>query len=315
LVAIVVAVAVFATACGSGDDSDLDVVVEAPAGFEHLAQLSADTNIDIGELVELTDKLFQRGQVTLSKDEARCALEAVSEDVTLLTQALLVERTSELGFDGNASIAVAMIDCAPEAFVTTTKQGSVPLFADEVPDCIVDTLTPDDPTRYEALSGLFAFGNSNAVPVEQQSPLVDLLDACMPRAALAQVFTFGSNNNPALIQALDTDCVADTFAGESSEQLITAMVAGSGAGFNAADDDAVTALGQLFNCVSFTTMFVASAAANGVVVSEETIACLEPQLDELDMSVVLGSGESPPEVDLAFDECLTVEESEAIFDN
>ena len=306
-----VAIALVATACSSSDDSQAGPP-PPPAGFEHLADLVESTGIDTGELLELNSKLFERNGVTLTKAEEACALGKVAEDTNLLTGSLLVTDASELGFEGNASLAVALIDCAPDAFIQTSTVGADPMFADNVPECMVDVLDADNPARRDALVGLFALGNSLVVPVPQRPATVDLMNTCMSGTALAQVYAFGDTSNPFLVDALDTECVDDTFAGGRSRQLIEAIVAGSGNQLDIADDEVVATLGELYNCVSFTELFVAATAGSGIPISDETVACLEPRLQGLDMAEVLRTDISPPQVEEAFDECLTPEEADAV---
>lgn len=311
VVAALVAIALLAAACSSRDDSAAPPP-PAPVGFEHLAELVERTGIDIGELLELNSKLFERNGVSLTNAEEACALGQVADDTTLLTRSLLVTDASELGFEGNASLAIALIDCAPDAFIETSSRGADQIFVDNVPDCMLDVLDADNATRHDALVGLFALGNSLVIPVPQREATVELLSTCMSGTALAQLYAFGDTANPFLVESLDTQCVDDTFAAGRSRQLIEAIVAGSGNQLETADADAVATLGELYNCVSFTDLFVAAAAGSGVRISDETIACLEPRLQDLDMAEVLSTDISPPQVDAAFDECLTPEESDAV---
>lgn len=309
LVAVLVGLALIVGACSRDREG---VAADVPEGFEYLVELSQETNITVPGLLEIRDKLFERGETRLTEEQEVCALSALKPDPQLLLQAAVVRDASELGFEGNATASLALLDCAPQAFIEISGADSAPLFADDVPACMADFLDRSNPSRYEALVGLFAVGNASIVTADQQEPTIDLLATCMSAEALAQLFSFGSNSDPLMTRALDTDCVEDTFNEGRERELVAAMVIGSGAPFDTTDPEIATTLGQLFNCLSFTDVFVLGALDGGVLISDDTIACLTPRLDAIDMVDVLADG-APPETQQALDDCLTPQEAQALF--
>jgi len=175
-------------------------------------------------------------------------------------------------------------------------------------DCLNEQLTSG--TGGRLLVALSLLGQEQPVPEPLRPSFVDAMDSCLDAEAVADLMITGVEQDPMLAGAADRDCFVDSFEGSDSvraiwEQLASdptqpdlALLAAESLGVEAA-----------LTCISAGTMVVAAAAEAGVEISEDSIACIDEAVSDINPADF-----SEEEAGIAMFTCFTEDELAALFD-
>ncbi len=185
--------------------------------------------------------------------------------------------------------------------------------AGQAADCVGERVGDKaDPDRSQLLLGLVAIGEDRQPTPAQGDLLVDLMVECIDPGFMVDATLASVVDDPLIDAALDRACL-DTAIGNDAylEQFWGLFVANTNAEFEQLPpDQQALIVGPFFECVSFGTVIAASAAEDGVDLSEGTITCIDDAIDpaELVDAFLVGGAFDESEFVSAILPCLSLEE-------
>lgn len=261
------------------------------------------------DLNEAAERLAGEFDNELTGAEMACVFAALGDDEAL-AGSVLGSDFEDLPVDQQADLTIVMFECAPQA---TAASFSAALADDdgnglppEVGECLVTSMTTS-PERRDIIIGFVALGDESAVPAPSQAPLVDTMVTCFPGAALLEA---GAIDDPVFAQAVDMDCLATALDGEAMRPVWTALVTNPQADFDELDQASIEPMmNGMFSCMSFGRVIAAEAADDGVDLSDDTVACIDTELADLNFVEAMNDQAAQQQIGIAVLGCLTPEEA------
>lgn len=252
----------------------------------------------------------------LDPSEVACIVEALAGDDTLTELATNDTDFDALSVDQQADVMVAAFDCAPDAIAeefSSFAGDDDAALPPEVAECFVEAMSSDNPERRDVIIGFTSLGAERPVPEDSRESVVDTLVDCIDGDAMSQLLTDELLSDPDLAPAVDVDCVGGNFGGETMRPMWEALVDNPGADFDQLDAEQMgPLLDAIFGCISFGRVIAAEAAADGVDLSEDTIACIDVAMADIDIAKLIETGEGAEQIGGAMLGCLSPEELQAI---
>ncbi len=286
-------------AVGAGDLAD----IELPAGVspeQAEAMVATAVSGEVPPEVEdcVNSSLFTRPALFV-------AIVAAGDDAPL----------TSLSFDDQVAFSQLTIECAsPEllgSFVADGFAEGADLAAPpEMGPCFGQRFAEDDGALM--LVGMTAIEEQQPVDERSKGPLIDALTECVSGEVWATSVTGTLAADPTLAGAVDDSCIASAFDDpEVMRPFWAAFVENPDAEFEDLPPTVTTPVfGPLFDCVSIGAVFAAEAAANGITLSDESIACVDREASELGLFESFLAGEQPDDeaLGLILFECLSADE-------
>lgn len=253
----------------------------------------------------------------LDSDQLTCAIQRLAAEPDLLGRVLESADPLTMSIEDQADLAIIAFDCAPDAFaaefVDGFNEGSEVPIPLHVTECLVEAMGSDGVNRRDVVLGFAALGTNNAVPVGAQDAVIETMVTCLPGNVFADAVIAEALSDPGLAAALDLECLDTAFDGEVMRPLWSALVMNPAADFDSLPPAATgPMLEAMFSCVSFGRIIAASAAQDGVILSESSIGCIDEELVGFDILAAISADSPPREFQDALTDCLTPEELEAI---
>jgi hypothetical protein len=350
LLSTVAALCLIGTACGGGSDQATAVEDIAPTSEksgdgdgESSSLGQTDTEVDAGDGDGDGDgDDSATGQIGSSVDRQvagnldvafpptieACVVAAVAEDEVLLAGVLDASGFSDLPVDQQVTVVGLALDCADPGALSaymleTFNQDAAFVVPASVGDCLEAKMTGEN--RNEVLLGFIAMGQladgeGDGVPASARGPLIDTLTECFPGDVFADAVMVSAAEDPTLADAFDADCLSTAFDDPSvTAPLWTSVVDNPDLGFEEMDTTTQAAIvGPIAECISFGAAIAASAEADGVTLSDDSIACIDSELADADfLGQILASDGDTGQLDeesigLAILGCLTSAELESM---
>lgn len=276
---------------------------------------NADAEMPEGEDAEAVSSLISGD---IPADVEACVIVGAIGDPPLLAALITAgddAELSDLEFEDQLALFELAVECGgPDLTGQFISDG----FADgsgvdappEMVDCFVEKINRDEGALI--MAGMIALGDDVAPPEQTKGPLVDTLTNCVPASFLASTAVSELADDPTFVEATDTDCIDAAYADNSlTRPLWVALVDDPGSDFADLPPE-VTAevFSPLFGCISFGQVVAAEAAADGVVLSDGTISCIDDEFVELGFfdSILLGEEPDDAAIGAIVISCFTPEE-------
>ncbi len=291
-----------------GSDDPADPTGDEDGSDPDDAEEPAEPEVAVAEFVS--------GEVPLEAEQ--CVVKGVLETPGLLSAAVALGPESEftdLDQDHQLALLGLAVDCAgPELLGEFMAEGFSEGMNIETPDemaeCFADRIGGSEGSL--VLAGLAALGNDITPEPDLQVPVVDLLDDCVPGSLFADLMVSEFTTDPAMADAVDGGCISAAYATESSMRpMWEAMVDSPDLDFEDLPPDAFEAIiTPLLDCISFGTVIAAEAEGDGVVLSPETITCIDDEISGSGLIETFFTGVEPDDetLGLALLACMSPEE-------
>lgn len=264
------------------------------------------------DLDTAADRLVEQFDQELTGDEMACLFSALGDDAELAAAAM-GDRFDDLPIEQRADLTTVMFECAPEttaaSFSEALSGGAGTDLPPEISECLVDSMTTA-PDKRDIIIGFVALGDEQPVPEPSQAPLIETMVTCFPGSALIEAGASDMVADPVFEEAMDLECLGDRLDGETMRPIWTALVENPGADFEELEPESIEPMmNGMFSCMSFGRVIAAEAAADGVELSEETVACIDTDLAELDFFQAMNDPAAQQDIGLAVLGCLSPEEA------
>lgn len=291
------------------DDSETSDPVETAEALPEPQNADAPTADDIMAALEGRDGVGS----DLTDEEARCVARGLLDDDDLAARLGEVDDYTELSTDDQTTVAVVTFDCAPQALANEFSQSmnsdATGVFSDDVGACLVEAMGPDAANRRQVIEGFVTLGDDRALSGEIETPVVDTMVMCFPGSLFSGMIENEVLANPALAGAVDFDCIDERFTGEAIRPVWQVVVRNPGVDFDQLDASATEPMfSAIFACLSFGQVVAGQAAESGVVLSEETISCIDAEMATVDVAGLAASDQGSDELGVAMAGCMTLEE-------
>ncbi|MEM7340857.1 MAG: hypothetical protein AAF467_19525 [Actinomycetota bacterium] len=294
-------------------DADADAEAEADDGTEALADMPAE--VQNADLVGLSGTLVDN-EFPPEVDQCMGAELLKQPSVALdLVTAGSNPQLDALSLDTQLAVFEILGDCAGpellgEFFAAEFARGADMVeTSDELGACFGQAATDDDGPYM--MVGLATIGDDMAPRPEAQPATIDALTECVNGSVIADSLLENMTSDPTFAAAADLDCISSSYENADLRPLWTAFVTNPNADFDTLPAD-VTApiVSPIFDCVSIGQVMAAEAAASGVTLSNETIACIDDAARSTGLmdSFLLGTEPDADEFGAIVLDCLSPEE-------
>ena len=238
----------------------------------------------------------------LSPSEIACVVKGLAAEPALLANAISGVDFEDLSLDDKIDTSLIALDCAPEAAAAQFTNEFTDSFAETQPEqsaelgeCLMGQLSKDNPDRRNVLLGFASLDEELPIPVDAQGALVDSISTCVPGPVFADMMIAEFADDPAMANAIDTECIRGAFPDETMRQFWGAMVT-SGGSMDDVDLEATSPLmNSLFACMSMGQVMADQAALSGTVLSDESITCIDTELAGGDLAAMMAGDDAEGE--------------------
>lgn len=205
---------------------------------------------------------------------------------------------SQLSDDDQVTLLELAVECGgPELMASYIAEGFAESSDFDAPpgmaDCFAKAISDDDGSL--VMAGMIAIGEEVAPAEESKVPLVDTLTECVPASFLSSTIVTELAEDPAFVDAADTECIDAAYADDDSiRPMWVAMVDDPSAEFSELPPEVATQVFlPLFNCISFGQVVAGEAAADGLELSQTSIDCIDDEFEGLGFFETILLGEEP----------------------
>ncbi|MCP5025331.1 MAG: hypothetical protein GY929_03525 [Actinomycetia bacterium] len=248
----------------------------------------------------------------------KCVVTGILDDGDLFAATVGLSPSAEmtdLELDDQLALLELSVDCAgPELFgqfmAEGFAEGSGMAPPDGMSECFAAEFASSDGPP--VMAGLVAVGNGVPANPKVRGPVIDALTECVPASFVTEAVVVELAADPTFEDAADLECIDLAYAEATTiEPLWAAYVDAPTDDFSDMPPEvAVAVFGPLFNCISFGAVMAAEAAADGVDLSAQSVACIDQELAGAGLFEAILAGQEPDEAVLAAAilGCLTPEE-------
>lgn len=182
--------------------------------------------------------------------------------------------------------------------------------AADVATCVGDRL--DAEGGGALFFGISSFVASEQIPEAAKAGFIDGMTTCVDADAFGDVIFEELIADPQLGSMMDIDCMADLLQTSDFVPEMWRQAADDPAGFSFEEYGYQFGAGPALRCVSMGGMIALAAAEEGVEIGDETIACIDAELEASNFAERLANGEVTEEgASVVMLECMSAEELEA----
>lgn len=308
---LLIALSLFAAACINSNSGDDEVVAEGSAEGSGDASGSADSDDDTAPTPEGVNAEMPEGEDAavvssvvsgaVSPEVEACVVAGAIKNPSLLATMITSGSDtdfSQLSDDDQITLLELAVECGgPELMAGYIAQGFAESSDFDAPpgmaDCFAKAISDDDGSL--VMAGMIAIGEEVVPAEEAKVPLVDTLTECVPASFLSSTIVTELAEDPAFVDAADTECIDAAYADDDSiRPMWVAMVDDPSAEFSELPPEVATQVFlPLFNCISFGQVVAGEAAADGLELSQTSIDCIDGEFEELGFFETILLGEEP----------------------
>ncbi len=238
----------------------------------------------------------------LSPSELACVVKGLAAQPDLLASAISGAEFEDLALDDQVDTALIALDCAPEAAAGQFTDGftenladAQPVMGAELGGCLVDRLDRSNPDRRKVLMGFAALGEEEPLPPDAEKALIDTISTCVPGPVFAEWLIAEFADEPQMADVIDTTCVRTAFPDETVRQFWEATVSAGGSMDDVDPEATAPLMNALFSCMSMGRIVADQMAADGIDLSDETIACIDAEMADENLAAMMSGSDAEGE--------------------